>query len=250
MISRFDANSEKCCKYMFLGESAQIITILQRGGYRNLLQYYKGGGLPNLLQYYKGGVSWDPKFVLRNIWTAPNTQQKHRNPKRNSWQWWLWSVSRGRLSKTWCHGLCAGLRQGTRVGKRLFKLQKKMWRHLIQSWHLKKVSIVAQWYNVFSKQTQLGIDSIFLAHVICYLQVHFDFNHFNHISKTPCAEFKFVTLTRLFWSKICPLFQLWGGVWCHGLAAVSTSYALLCTLHPFSQSSSASAFTSASSSWW
>ena len=32
-----------------------------------------GGGLPNLLQYYKGegGVSWDPKFVLRNIWTAP-----------------------------------------------------------------------------------------------------------------------------------------------------------------------------------
>ena len=33
----------------------------------------KGGGLPDLLQYYKGegGVSRDPKFVLRNIWTAP-----------------------------------------------------------------------------------------------------------------------------------------------------------------------------------
>ena len=32
-----------------------------------------GRGLPNLLQYYKGegGVSRDPKFVLRNIWTAP-----------------------------------------------------------------------------------------------------------------------------------------------------------------------------------
>ena len=33
-----------------------------------------GGGLPNLLQYYngEGGVSRDPKFVLRNIWMAPN----------------------------------------------------------------------------------------------------------------------------------------------------------------------------------
>ena len=32
-----------------------------------------GVGLPDLLQYYKGegGVSRDPKFVLRNIWTAP-----------------------------------------------------------------------------------------------------------------------------------------------------------------------------------
>ena len=40
----------------------KFITILQGGG-----------GLPDLLQYYKreGGVSRDPKFVLRNIWTAP-----------------------------------------------------------------------------------------------------------------------------------------------------------------------------------
>ena len=31
-----------------------------------------GWGLANLLQYYNGGgVSRDPKFVLRNIWTAP-----------------------------------------------------------------------------------------------------------------------------------------------------------------------------------
>ena len=73
MISRFVANSEKCRKYTFLGGSAQIITILHRGGYQNLLQYYMGrGGLPDFLQYYNGGgVSWDPKFVLRNIWTAP-----------------------------------------------------------------------------------------------------------------------------------------------------------------------------------
>ena len=44
--------------------SSQFITILHGGG----------GGLPNLLQYYNrgGGVHQDPKFVLRNKWTAPN----------------------------------------------------------------------------------------------------------------------------------------------------------------------------------
>ena len=43
--------------------------------------FKRGGGLPDLLQYYKweGGVSRDPKFVLRNIWTAP---------KGTSWLTW------------------------------------------------------------------------------------------------------------------------------------------------------------------
>ena len=72
MISRFVANTEKCRKYTLLGGSAQIITILHRGGYQNLLQYYLGGVFPI---YYNiamgGGASRDPKFVLRNIWTAP-----------------------------------------------------------------------------------------------------------------------------------------------------------------------------------
>ena len=67
MISRFVANSEKCRKYTFLGGSAQIITILHRGGYQNLLQYYMGG------------VSRDPKFVLRNIWTAPKSYLKFKS---------------------------------------------------------------------------------------------------------------------------------------------------------------------------
>ena len=59
MISRFVANLEKCRKYTFLGGSVQIITILHRRGYRNLLQYYMGGGLADLLQYYNwgGGLS-------------------------------------------------------------------------------------------------------------------------------------------------------------------------------------------------
>ena len=39
---------------------SKFITILPGGGLANLLQYYNGGG-----------VSRDPKFVLRNIWTAP-----------------------------------------------------------------------------------------------------------------------------------------------------------------------------------
>ena len=40
MISRFVANLEKCRKYTFLDGSAQIITILHRGGLESLLQYY------------------------------------------------------------------------------------------------------------------------------------------------------------------------------------------------------------------
>ena len=59
MISRFVANSEKYRKYTFLGGSAQIITILHRG----VIKIY--------YNITMGGVSRDPKFVLRNIWTAP-----------------------------------------------------------------------------------------------------------------------------------------------------------------------------------
>ena len=72
MITHLVANSEKCRKYAFLGGSAQIITILHRGGYRNLLQYYMGGGVfPIYYNITMGGVSRDPQFVLRDIWTAP-----------------------------------------------------------------------------------------------------------------------------------------------------------------------------------
>ena len=44
------------------------------GGLSKFITILHGGGLPDLLQYYKGegGGSRDPKFVLRNIWTAPN----------------------------------------------------------------------------------------------------------------------------------------------------------------------------------
>ena len=71
MISRFVANSEKCRKYTFLGGSAQIITILHRGVYRNLLQYYNGGGLPDLLQYYNGGGSLGTPNLYYVIYGRP-----------------------------------------------------------------------------------------------------------------------------------------------------------------------------------
>ena len=74
MISRFVANSEKCCKYTFLGGSAQIITILHRGGYRNLLQYYMGGSTRFITISQWGGASRDPKFVLRNIYGRPHSK--------------------------------------------------------------------------------------------------------------------------------------------------------------------------------
>ena len=88
MISCFVANSEKCRKYTFLGGAAMIITILHRGVIKIYYNITWGGGLPDLLQYYKGeefGVSRDPKFVLRNIWTAPNffLSELPRSCKRN-----------------------------------------------------------------------------------------------------------------------------------------------------------------------
>ena len=57
--------------YVTLGGSAQIITILHRGGLSDLLQYYIG----------RRRVYQDPQNVLRNIWTAPyrGTFLKKRN---------------------------------------------------------------------------------------------------------------------------------------------------------------------------
>ena len=73
MFTHFVANSEKCCKYAFLGVFYNI-TILHRGV---IEIYYKttkgGGGSPRFITILQGGggVSRDPKFVICNIWTAP-----------------------------------------------------------------------------------------------------------------------------------------------------------------------------------
>ena len=112
MISRFVANSEKCRKYTFLGGSAQIITILHRGGYQNLLQYYMGGGLPNLLQYYNGGgVSRDPKFVLRNIWTAPyGSAPENSRSLMSHWCGQCWNLSWWKCRQSVSLSICGSFR--------------------------------------------------------------------------------------------------------------------------------------------
>ena len=112
MISRFVANSEKCCKYTFLGGSAQIIAILHRGGYQNLLQYYMGGVFPI---YYNitmgGGVSRDPKFVLRNIWTAPyGSAPENSRSLMSHWCGQCWNLSWWKCRQSVSLSICGSFR--------------------------------------------------------------------------------------------------------------------------------------------
>ena len=60
--THFIPNLEIFSEYAIFGKYPKIISILHRGDFLNLLQYYNRGG----------GVYRDPKFVLRNKWTAPN----------------------------------------------------------------------------------------------------------------------------------------------------------------------------------
>ena len=78
MFTRFVANSENCRKYAFLGGPPRLLRYYKGGVIEIYYNTTRGGGLPDLLQYYKGegGVSRDPKFVLRNIWTAPNRKKQ------------------------------------------------------------------------------------------------------------------------------------------------------------------------------
>ena len=111
-VYAFVANSEKCRKYAFLGGSTQIITILHRRGHWNLLQYYKGGGgLPNLLQYYNGGVSRDPKFVLRNIWTAPyGSAPENSRSLMSHWCGQCWNLSWWKCRQSVSLSICGSFR--------------------------------------------------------------------------------------------------------------------------------------------
>ena len=57
MISRFVVNSEKMLQIHILRGSAQIIKILHRGDYQNLLQYYMGGSSQFITRLQWGGGS-------------------------------------------------------------------------------------------------------------------------------------------------------------------------------------------------
>ena len=64
IITHFVKNFEKCCKHTLFGGYAPIITKLH-------------SGIKKIITILHGGlgwvVSWDPKYKLRNIWTAPCT---------------------------------------------------------------------------------------------------------------------------------------------------------------------------------
>ena len=85
-----DPYLEKCRKYTSLGGSAQIISKLHRGGYRNLLQYYNvcGGSLwtANLNYVIHGRSHKENLDDLLNF--VPETTKRHiKNPRifRNGW---------------------------------------------------------------------------------------------------------------------------------------------------------------------
>ena len=74
MFTRFVANSEKMSQIRVSRGPTKIIAILHRGVIEIDYNTTKGGGSSLFITILQGGeVSRDPKFVLRNIWTAPKT---------------------------------------------------------------------------------------------------------------------------------------------------------------------------------
>ena len=92
--------------------STQIITILQRGGHWNLLQYYKGGGSSRFITILQwGGVSRDPKFVLRNIWTAPyGSAPENSRSLMSHWCGQCWNLSWWKCRQSVSLSICGSFR--------------------------------------------------------------------------------------------------------------------------------------------
>ena len=111
MISRFVANSEKCRKYTFLGGPPRLLRYYI-GGLSKFITILHGGGLPNLLQYYNGGgVSRDPKFVLRNIWTAPyGSAPENSRSLMSHWCGQCWNLSWWKCRQSVSLSICGSFR--------------------------------------------------------------------------------------------------------------------------------------------
>ena len=96
MFTHFVANSEKCCKYAFLGGPPRLLRYYIGGVIEIYYNTTKGGGESSrFITILQGGgvVSQDPKFVLRNIWTAP---------KRNTgWKWLSLKIWQGNSYFLW-----------------------------------------------------------------------------------------------------------------------------------------------------
>ena len=113
MFTRFVANSEKCCKYAFLGGPPRLLRYYKGGVIEIYYNTTKGGGLPDLLQYYKGegGVSRDPKFVLRNIWTAPyGSAPENSRSLMSHWCGQCWNLSWWKCRQSVSLSICGSFR--------------------------------------------------------------------------------------------------------------------------------------------
>ena len=82
-------------------------------GLSKFITILHGGGLPNLLQYYKGegGVSRDPKFVLRNIWTAPyGSAPENSRSLMSHWCGQCWNLSWWKCRQSVSLSICGSFR--------------------------------------------------------------------------------------------------------------------------------------------
>ena len=113
MFTRFVANSEKCRKYAFLGGPPRLLRYYKGGVIEIYYNTTRGGGLPDLLQYYKGegGVSRDPKFVLRNIWTAPyGSAPENSRSLMSHWCGQCWNLSWWKCRQSVSLSICGSFR--------------------------------------------------------------------------------------------------------------------------------------------
>ena len=113
MFTCFVANSEKCRKYAFLGGPPRLLRYYKGGVIEIYYNTTRGGGLPDLLQYYKGegGVSRDPKFVLRNIWTAPyGSAPENSRSLMSHWCGQCWNLSWWKCRQSVSLSICGSFR--------------------------------------------------------------------------------------------------------------------------------------------
>ena len=112
MFTRFVANSEKCHKYAFLGGPPRLLRYYKGGVIEIYYNTTRGGVFPI---YYNitmgGGVSRDPKFVLRNIWTAPyGSAPENSRSLMSHWCGQCWNLSWWKCRQSVSLSICGSFR--------------------------------------------------------------------------------------------------------------------------------------------
>ena len=94
-----------------IGGSTQIITILHRGGHQIYYNITWGGVFPIYYNITMGGVSRDPKFVLRNIWTAPyGSAPENSRSLMSHWCGQCWNLSWWKCRQSVSLSICGSFR--------------------------------------------------------------------------------------------------------------------------------------------